>query len=1156
MLTVYPSNRLEDLSFLIEAVLATRQGSVLQPDTILVESQGMQHWLNMQLAESQGIAMNLQFPMPSRFIWDTARLLLGQDAIPKQSPYRREVLAWRIDSLLESDGFKALADASAATHYWGGDGSQPDPLKRFQLATKLADLFEQYMMFRAEWILAWEGQQTATDSDELENWQAWLWRELVREEPYHPVKLQKMALEAMAENASKLPKQVMIFAINTLAPQTLAFFEALAAYSDIHLFHLNPCVSFWGDVQSDKAKAKWLREAQVDAWTAGATSGVNGTVSGINGEGNHQEAEPSNPLLANLGQQGREFFNLLQSVQGYEISAFADSPENQEQQRSRVLQQLQSDILNLRDARENPPESAVVDDSIVVSSAHSALREIQSLHDYLLHQFANDPALKPQDVLVMCPAIEDYAPYIDAVFRRPWDKQNPDTPRLPCSIADRTLLDSEPLISTFSELLLLPDSRFEISRILDYIRLPALQKKFGFTDDELSTIEWWLRDAAIHWGLDSAHKQAISGNEQSSDKFTWQWGLSRLLLGFAQSDQEQISHGRLLLPHVEGQQAILLGRLMQLLERLQSHAATLLKARTPEQWQNYLLQLRDGFFAPEQGHEQEAFELIGQAISSLGEYTAQAGYEQTLGLEVVRHYLNHHFTQPDGGNHFLTGQITFCSMVPMRSIPFKVIAVLGLNDGQYPRQSVPLSFDLMAATGRKPGDRSRRGDDRYLFLEALISARHSLYLSYQGNNIRNNAERQPSLILKELMDYLTHGYGWQLDPEAETVNGTETRAEIRAEISGNQNQLLLRPLHPFSEHNYTGRFPSFDPGWIRLNQPQASVDNLISLPAEEPTEKRVQLEQLVRFFDDPLRGFAQERLGLRLGQQVEALSDPEPFAPDGLTGYQIKDALSEAFLSEHSVEAANLIRERYELSGLLPESPLTPQFFDECEQISSLYAEAYRGVGQAESEPVTIDVGDWTLEANLNWNTADEQRGLLMGRPATRKAKDDLSFWLHHLVATLVKGEPVQSHFVHLHSTDQGKTFKARRAQFEATLTPKIAGEYLLQWISTWQQALTQPQLLHGALGKTTSQALLKLAAKAGIPLDNETAVDFYGPLAGSFETAWQQALAPSEHGFGIADNPYFQWFYRHTPEFSEPQRQLLCSLYLPIYSELQEIKK
>ena len=431
-----------------------------------------------------------------------------------------------------------------------------------------------------------------------------------------------------------------------------------------------------------------------------------------------------NPLLANFGQQGREFLALLQEYSTVDVELFVKASNNDDSnnvesvdsiETNCILHQLQNDILLLNDATEKP--SQLIDDSITIVSCHSALREVQALHDYLLHQFndtANDKdKLTPKDVLVMCPQIEQYAPYVNAVFTRGWQDLTDEVPPLPCSIADRSAKDSDPLIAAFSELLSLPDSRFQVTQLLSYIRLPAVANKFSINAEDCEKLSLWLEQATIHWGLDQAHKEALLG-AQANNRFTWQQGLSRLLQGFAYSDSDSIYQDQLLIGTVEGDDAVLLGQLMLFIEQLQLFSNQLNTARTAKAWQSFLLTQLELLFSTnttEQTSQQtnnqidNSLAIIEQAIASLVEYCEHADFDDEIELSIIVDFLNNHFSQGDASRQFMVGQVTFCSMLPMRSIPFKVIAVLGLNDGEFPRQRPALGFDLIAQSKAVLGDR-------------------------------------------------------------------------------------------------------------------------------------------------------------------------------------------------------------------------------------------------------------------------------------------------------------------------------------------------------------------------------------------------------------------------------------------------------------------
>ena len=889
MLALYPSNKLEHLSFLLTTLLRQQPLGVFTPETILVESPGMQHWVSMQLATEHGVAMNIDYPLPVRFMWNTARAVLGQDTVPKQSPYRREVLTWRIDNILQ-DGSLMSGDAfEQVNRYWQNAGSEQEQgLQRLQLATALADVYEQYLLYRPDWLFKWEANERAV-FDDMEIWQSEIWRILAKEQPLHPARLHQMTLEALdgghipnQHPTSNLPKRVIVFAINTMAPQLIAFFDALAQHIDIHIFHLNPSVNYWGEAKSSSEQAKLLRLEGLKKW---------------------MEEDQSNPLLGNLGKQGRELFNLLTELDTFEISAF-DSPDfdegdnNGENNRSRgLLEYIHNDILRaappkpldcgLKGGDVNASALKEKDDSVTIMCTHSALREVQVLHDHLLHWLSQDKTRTPSDILVMCPAIENYAPFVDAVFHRVGTKSLAGTGqvRLPCTIADRSPMDAEPLIAAFMALLQLPDSRFGVSDIMDCLQLDSVQKRFSVSQDDIEQMVVWLKQAHIHWGLNSAHKTAVSEGVDLDETYSWWWGIRRLLMGMLAPDSEVIVSDLLTIPDVEGQSALTLGKLIDVVALLGEFAQALTAPRTPLQWSKALIALRDACFMPIK-EQQQSWDLIAKVAADLAARCEEAGYEHELSLRQVRDLLLNRFSSPDAGNHFMTGQVTVCSMLPMRSIPFKKVCILGLNDSEFPRKSSPLGLDLMASSGRQLGDRSRRLEDRYLFLEAIISTRESLYLSYQGNDVTNNSERQPSLVLAEFMDMLENSY--ELDLSKYSVNA---------------------PLHPFSEAGFTGQIPSYETGWLRLadalQQTKSHSDNAEGESADEGNTAvlapsadtlssqtlRLSSSQIARAFKDPLEYFSIQRLGVNLSQSFTLLENSEPFETNALLRYQVLDAI-------------------------------------------------------------------------------------------------------------------------------------------------------------------------------------------------------------------------------------------------------------------------
>ena len=1239
---------MENLLVLLDKIQQLSPLPVFAQDTVIVQNAGMQHWLNMSLAEQRGISMNMRYALPSQYLWNLIRNLASEDDVPEQSPYSREVLAWRIDTLLASNEVTTDITYDVATDYWRSgvnnneSTSEAEQLKRYQLACQLADLYEQYLIFRPEWIHAWhqgefiaydQSQQVTIGGNEFADessaiWQGKLWHLLVKEQPYDPHELVALAINNLnsleltdKHNASVqlLPQRLSFFGINAMAPLWLEFIHALSEKIDVHFFHLNPCFAYWGDIVTEKnAIEAWIKGQDFSTCTnsiaddddddddIASTNVLEENLADVN-------RQVGNPLLANLGQQGREFMALLHQYSTVNIDVFEsavaditakdcsvdtsgkigvesnkknnqsamDKEANKPLQPS-VLSRVQQDILALTDARHSEEKTTLVDESIIITSAHSALREVQGLHDWLLHQFNQDKNLTPKDVLVMCPQVEQYAPYVNAVFTRGWQDIADEVPPLPCSIADRVSKDAEPLVAAFAELLKLPDSRFQVSSLIALLRLPAMQKRFAINLDDIEKITQWLDAASVHWGLDKAHKQQVLAQSQEvncqdvnhqnksrqandtetsvSDSFTWQQGLSRLMRGFAFSDHSVIYQNQMLLPNIEGSDSELLGKLMLIIEQLQISAINMSKARSAGQWQKFLFDFLQQLFDDE---NENALNIIRTAIESLVEYCQHADYSSDISLSVIRDYLNAHFSQPDPGRQFMVGQVTFCSMLPMRSIPFKIIAVLGLNDGEFPRQRQSLSFDLMSTTPAQLGDRSRRGDDRYLFLEAIISARKALYLSYQGRNIKNNKERQPSLVLKELMEYLARGYGWRLLGLNESTN--EESGEALAE------HIRKLPMQAFSEQNYLGRYASFDANWLQLKRPgnicdNSAVQNVVNVSQGEETLKvtnePLSANELTRFYQHPARYYGQHSLYLYLQQNDSLINDIEPFVANHLDSYLLRQELLNYYLSpEKSQQTCDDIVRSAKLSGNLPDLPSTDALIQGWQTDSEDFSQFIINELSLDSA-ITVEPIDCSVTLDLALNNVSKQdftseeitllknilpssvtlttklliidNNAVFYRSSSAKAKDLFTLYLHQLMVQMAQTDQA------IANNDFWANIRATRGYYFDTKSQKPSQFYfsnivdaksqLQRLIASFYLGQHQPLLLNGELAEKFRKSKV-----------------FEQP---QFEQFW--ADTNSFRPFGA--DPYIQYFWPNVPKFDDISTRLLA-VYQPMLDALQSVK-
>ena len=1069
MLQIHHGNRLEDLAARLAAVTAEPLDEPLAAECLIVQHQGMARWLSQQLAGYRGVAANLEFPFPAAFVWRVFVASLG--ASGERSAFDRDALLWRLmaalPGLLDENAFAPLR------HYLRGDGDGGgDPLRGYQLCQRIADAFDQYLVYRPEMLLDWERGQAQPGDD----WQPQLWRALLAEPSMASAAQHRARLfREFAQRAdagllddpallARLPQRLCLFGLSALAPAYLEVFARLARHIEIHLFALNPCLHYWGDLLSERSQARlralWQRHGKPDPGPAAYY-------------------ESGNPLLASLGAAGRDFHELLQMHQVEEHDAFA-APLG-----DALLQQLQRDILLLESRDGAPVALPAGDRSIQLHSCHSAMREVQVLHDRLLAMFAADATLAPREVVVMAADIDRYAPFVDAVFGAA-----PPAQRIPWSLADRSLRAEQPLAAAFLQLLDLPGSRLPASEVLALLEVPAVLRRFGIDERDLPQLRSWIADAGVRWGLDGASRAELGLPADASN--SWQFGLDRLLLGYAMPAAESTFAGLLPAAGPEGLRAALLGQLAGFLDRLRQLRRGLDRPRDAAAWQLQLNALLDLLFAADEADE-ALLAGLRQAIEALRESCARGGYHGELELAVVREHLRGALSQPAPRQRFLGGQVSFCNMVPMRSLPFRVVCLLGLNDaegGGFPRQQRATGFDLIAKNPRR-GDRRLRDDDRYLFLEAIISARDCLYLSWVGRDLRDNAERPPSVLIGELCDALERGWT--------AADGGPVAAQL----------ITQHPLAPFSPRHFDPADPrrqSFAAGWLPPvgAAPRGRFAGRPLAAAQQRED--LALDALMRFYEHPSRAFLQDRLGVWLDERDDSVEDSERFDLDGLAAWPLKQQALRQQLAVGAVDdglqtALSLARAAGELpAGAVGELA----WHEQIDKLAPMAAALRERTGE-QRRVVEIDL-DIALDggaARLRGWLPLAEGGYFEFAPAQFSGKQALRLWLAHLA--LCAAEQI--------GAGQASCFFAQNQRLAlAPLPAAAAREQLAAALEGWR------------LGQCAPLALFPKAALAyaqAAPGGPEKAMN-------AARRVWQAAWAGGRQTIpGEGDDPYNRAAFR-----------------------------
>lgn len=1194
---VVHGNRLENLRGVAVEWMKRHPLAPLENETILVQSNGIGQWMKLALATNEadggnGIAAALDVTLPARFLWQAYRAVLNHvegnpDAVPATSPFDKSRLMWRLLRLLPElvthDEFAPLR------RFLDGDD---DLRKHHQLAERLADLFDQYQVYRADWLEAWaRGEDVlitargqAQSIGDTQRWQPALWRALIADVGDAGIASSRAMVHRRFLAAARglhgdecppgLPRRVMVFGISSLPQQTLEALAAIARCTQVVLCVHNPCQHYWADIieHKDLLRAERYRQPRKTGMPTRLDVLGDGDPGGEGAESLHLHAQP---LLAAWGKQGRDYLRLLDEhddAQQYERLFAADSlridlfePFVREGDGC-LLQQLQDDIRELRPLHETrdtwPAVDPARDNSIIFHVAHSPQREVEILHDQLLAAFSADPTLKPRDIIVMVPDIDHYAPHVQAVFGQ-YQKsrlEREDPRYIPFTLSDQGSRHRLPLLIGLEKLLRLPELRLSVSDLLDLIDVPALRARFGINEQDVPTLRRWIEGAGIRWGLNASQRGSLdlpTGMEQN----TWAFGLRRLLLGYAVGEAASGPwQGIEPFDDIGGLEAALAGPLAALLETLELQWRTLREPIDVNGWVQRLRTLLEASFNAATPEDSLMLTQLEQSLQTWQESAAEAELTRELPLSVVREYWLTRIDEPSLSQRFMAGAVNFATLMPMRAIPFKRVCLLGMNDGDYPRSHPPLDFDLMNGDYR-PGDRSRREDDRYLFLEALLSAREQLYVSWVGRSIVDNAEKPPSVLVGQLRDHLQAGWCKAGAGEAGEESGNDLLAALTTE----------HPLQPFSQHYFptaeqyakrdvaAQRLFTYAHEWREVHGEFPTAERPADLK-EFTQETPLTLVQLGNFLRDPARAFFTTRLKVFLESEESVSLDQEPFDLNGLANWQLQDQLireQRRAVDEGRERMPAMLDclNRLQGQGVLAMGAFGERMREQLSEPMEALFEAYETALEtwphrvAEPKPVQLSVPgappleDWLDE--LRTNVAGERcRLVLTSSSLVKKGQYRWQHILRHWVTHLAG---------HLNGAPMTTQLLSRAGHVTLPpLDPEVARTQLREIIRTWQAGMRQPL----PLACDTAFVWLSKLGSSQNPPDSERDSEAWRAAASTYDGDDYNAGEVGRNPYLAHRWPSFNALHEapHTAGgFAELTEQLLAPVHLAVKGNRKE---
>ncbi len=875
-LTILRASRLEALLKPFQTLLeATQPESLLAPQTVIAAHPGMRQWLVGELARQVGpgrIVANLDVCLTSTWLDAVSNRMLGQRAV-SLTHYRRVHLRWSVHALLDQARAHGITDARVLNYLDAAGDADQAALRRFQLADRLAQVYSQYLIYRPDWLDAWErgvfryatthSQQAALT--ELETrCLAPLWRALFQQLGEHRGRLMHTLAEALAHHATELPP-LHVFGLSHLPPIELAVLRQYARRAPVFLYVPDPCREYWGGLHRSQGEGRW-RAASPD-WAGYRTREAE-----LCADPNALDTTAhSHPLLALWGRMGQHFFAALADGEVREDTRHWQdehdtAPANRLERVQHSLRRLDPALM----AEDPSAATGAHDASLRVHACHTRLRELEVLRDALLDAIDRD-AVKPWNIVVMAPDIHAYAPLIPAVFGQ---AGSPRERLLPYHLADVPLLRSHRLLTTFTALLQIAQSRITAPQVVDLLGVPEVRRALSLNDDDSDTLIEWLRASGVAWGLDGEHKTHFALPPTPDCSFDW--AMDRFFAGYTVADAEDeptaliLPDGAAALPMlgIQGPAVSAIGSLDRLLQTMRDWMHLAQSECSASQWAAELRQRVDAMFQIDDNDAEAkaALDILHRALAALALEPAGNGHDPLLRMPVVRAVIQEQLAASAERQSFLPGGITFCGMVPQRAIPFDVVCVLGLDEGSFPRRIADGGIDLMARLPRV-GDRDVVLDDRYLFLETLMSARKRLHLSYIGQGVRDGKPRNPATPLAELLAELDYHAGLAVDAEA-----------------GARPWWVKHPLQPFDPRYFDGQNPalfSYSSTLLGIQSPQRTAAPRLrdaAMPAPLDAPEIVPMSALTAYFKQPARALLRERLHISLdGVDADArLPEDEP----------------------------------------------------------------------------------------------------------------------------------------------------------------------------------------------------------------------------------------------------------------------------------------
>lgn len=1057
ILHLHRASRADELIGGLATLLSSTPLDPFVAELVSVPTAGVERWLGQSLSatlgartgHADGVAAGIDFRPWGRLMAEVVQTASAEvlPAGATTDPWRPERLVWPVLTVLDECAEEDwLAPVTAHLRVQSEAGG-----RRLVTARRIAGLFSRYARERPTMINNWlSGAVCGDDGEQLPPasvWQPRLWQQLrARLAVPSAAERHSMINSALRERpeAFDLPERVSVFGLNRLDPLDRTVLAGLAEHREVHLWLAHPSPALWEQIAQDPSGQDWPLRAELAA-----------------PPGSHR-------LVAALG---RDLVDFQHVVGRLEAEVVEHVIEPTPRATGTLLQRIQSDV-----AANRPPAGAEAvpladnDHSVQVHACHGPDRQVEVLREVITGLLADDPTLEPRDIIVMCPDLETFAPLVASVFDSGQhvvtaERTHPGR-SLRIRIADQSLHQLNPLLSLVARLLRFTASRFEASTLVDLCAAPPVATRFGFDHDAVERIAELVSSAGVRWGLDAAHREQFGLGAFAQN--TVAAGLDRMLLGVAMSESGH-HHVGLTLPldQVESGDAELVGRLAEVVTRLRIILGSFTGRQPLADWVDAAKGALDALTATSRDDAWQTTHAWTELNALLEARRGDLDHDQDGPLLDVHDFsalLDDALAGRPTRSNFRTGSLTLSGLAPMRSVPHRVVCLLGMDDRAFPRGHVVDGDDLLAVRPRV-GDRDRRSEDRQLFLDALMAAEEKLIIVCSGRDPRTNTPRPPAVPVGDLLDVARVMITSADDAEATAPTYRRLITEHR--------------LQPYDPGNFAADAPqSFDRSALAgaraslgerhtpeprfsveaLQLPTADGEQLDRTGTQRAEDQVIDLPDLIRFFHHPLKALARVRAAYYWPGDDDAEGDQIPIELDGLDLYGIGERILQQRRS--GADEASLRDAEWRRGTLPPRALGGAALTSVFEEVDKLLAASASFTDRPRSDEDVLATGDgWTVTGALP--RVYGQNVVTLGY-SSLKPKHRLAAWLELLALTCTRPEvewravvigrrseptllgPVPQTFARAVLGDAVELMRSGLAG-PLPLPPNVAGEFALQ---------------------------------------------------------------------------------------------------------------